>query len=323
MQSSKDLTYRCDISIIMPIFNEEENIPIIYKELRDVLDNLKYTWEIIFINDGSFDNSEKIIREIASQDKNIKIINFRKNFGQTAAISAGIDFSKGDIIIPIDADLQNNPADIPKLIEKIEEGYDVVSGWRKNRKDKLISRRLPSWIANKIISLITKINLHDYGCTLKAYRREIIKGVKLYGEMHRFIPVYTYWMGGKITEVVVDHRPRIHGKSKYNIDRIFKVILDLITIEFLSSYVSKPIYLFGSCGLLCLIGGFFIIFILTLDKIIYGLSMIQSPLLLLSSILVILSFQFFLIGLLAEIMIRTYHESQNKTTYVIKDTINI
>lgn len=318
-ESKKEL----DISIIVPVYNEEENLAEFNREILEVLNTVKKEWEIIYINDGSIDNSEEILEDLALKNKKIKIINFRKNFGQTAAISAGINFSKGEVIIPMDADMQNNPSDIPRLLKKIEEGYEVVSGWRKNRKDKLLSRRFPSWAANKIISLITKIRLHDYGCTLKAYKKEVIKDIKLYGEMHRFIPVYTSWMGGRITEIEVDHRPRIYGKSKYNIKRIFKVILDLITLEFLSSYVSKPIYLFGSYGFLCFIGGFAILSILILDKIIYGASMIRSPLLLLSSMLIILSFQFFLIGLLAEIMIRTYHESQNKSPYAVKNTINI
>lgn len=313
----------CNISIIIPVHNEEDNLLQLNEEITGVLNKLNKSWEIIYINDCSSDNSEQILKNIARENFHIKIINFRKNFGQTAAISAGIDFSKGEIVIPMDADLQNNPSDIPTLLQKIEEGYDVVSGWRKNRKDKTITRKIPSWIANKLISFITKVRLHDYGCTLKAYKKEVIKDVKLYGEMHRFIPVYTFWMGGKITEIIVDHRPRIYGKSKYNMKRVPKVILDLITVEFLSSYASKPIYLFGSCGMTCLIGGFLIVGNLLLEKYLYNASMIHSPLLLLSSMLIILSFQFFLIGLLAEIMVRTYHESQNKPTYVVKDTINI
>lgn len=319
----KDLKEDCNISIIIPVYNEEDNLWQLNEEITRVLNKLNKSWEIIYINDGSSDNSEQILKNIARENFHIKIINFRKNFGQTAALSAGIDFSKGEVIIPMDADLQNNPSDILILLQKIEEGYDVVSGWRKNRKDKTITRKIPSWIANKLISFITKVRLHDYGCTLKAYKREVIKDVKLYGEMHRFIPVYTSWMGGKIAEVIVDHRPRIYGKSKYNIKRIPKVILDLVTVEFLSSYAAKPIYLFGGCGMICLIGGFLIVGNLLLEKYLYNASMIRSPLLLLSSLLVILSFQFFLIGLLAEIMIRTYHESQNKSTYVVKNTINI
>lgn len=320
---SEDLKESCHISIIIPVYNEEDNLLQLSEEITEVLNKLNKSWEVIYINDGSSDSSKQILKDIATKDLHIKVINFRKNFGQTAAISAGIDFSKGEVIIPMDADLQNNPLDIPSLVQKIEEGYDVVSGWRRNRKDRTITRKIPSWLANKLISFITKVKLHDYGCTLKAYRREVIKEIKLYGEMHRFIPVYTSWMGGKVAEIIVDHRPRIHGKSKYNLKRIPKVILDLITVEFLSSYAAKPIYLFGSCGLMCLGGGFLIVGNLLLEKYIYGVSMIHSPLLLLSSLLVILSFQFFLIGLLAEIMVRTYHESQNKSTYAVKDTINI
>ncbi|MBU0600352.1 glycosyltransferase family 2 protein [bacterium] len=314
---------KVNISVIVPVYNEENNLLKFNEEVTAVLSKLNKIWEIIYINDGSDDESEKILSSIAVQDQHIKVINFRRNFGQTAALSAGINLSKGEIIIPIDADLQNDPRDIPKLLEKIEKGYDVVSGWRKNRKDKFFSKRLPSMIANKLISVVTGVRLHDYGCTLKAYKREVIKDIKLYGEMHRFIPVYTSWMGGKIEEIIVNHRPRVHGRSKYGIIRTFKVLLDLITIKFLSSYAAKPLYLFGGWGLLFLCSGFMFLIILILDKFLYGVSMIRSPLLLLSSMLVILSFQFFLIGLLAEIMIRTYHEAQNKNTYTIKDSLNI
>ncbi|MDI6786634.1 MAG: glycosyltransferase family 2 protein [bacterium] len=320
---TEDLKGNYNISVIIPVYNEGNNLLQLNKEIIEILNKINKTWEVIYVNDCSSDDSENVLESIAMEDVRIKVINFRKNFGQTAAISAGINFSRGEIIIPMDADLQNDPIDIPRLLKEMEEGYDVVSGWRKERKDKAITRRLPSWIANKIISFITKVKLHDYGCTLKAYKREVIKDVKLYGEMHRFIPVYTSWMGGKITEIIVNHRPRVYGKSKYNSKRIPKVLLDLITLEFLASYTSKPIYLFGSCGLLCMFSGFLFVFILIVDKFIYNASMIHSPLLLLSSMLIVLSFQFFLIGLLAEIMVRIYHELQNKTTYTIKNTINI
>ena len=234
------------LSIIVPVYNEEGNVEEVYKRVMDVIDKNKYDAELIFIDDGSKDRTPELLLTFPRA----KSILFRKNFGQTAAMMAGIDYATGDIIIPMDGDLQNDPADIPKLLAKLEEGYDVVSGWRKDRKDNPIKRNLPSRIANTMISTISGVHLHDYGCSLKAYKKEVIKDVKLYGEMHRFIPVYANWMGGKVTEVPVQHYPRIHGVSKYGINRTFKVVLDLIVIKFLQRYAQKSIYVFGGFGFL-------------------------------------------------------------------------
>ncbi|MHB1167308.1 MAG: glycosyltransferase family 2 protein [Carboxydocellales bacterium] len=311
-----------DLSIIVPVYNEEENLYILNNKIKDSIKNLNKTYEIIYIDDGSKDKSLEILNGLAIQDKNIKIIEFRRNYGQTAAMSAGIDHAMGEIIIPMDGDLQNDPEDIVRLLAKINEGYDVVSGWRKNRKDKAISRRFPSMIANKIISIISGVHLHDYGCSLKAYKRDVIKDVRLYGEMHRFIPVYASWQGAKVTELVVNHHPRQFGQSKYGIERTFKVILDLIVIKFLSKYSVKPIYIFGGFGFVSIISSFLVgIFGLYL-KFVNGISFIQTPLPLLSVMLFLVGFISILMGLLAEMMMRTYFESQNKTTYIIKNTIN-
>ena len=233
------------LSIIIPIFNEEDNIEPLYEKLKNVLEKLNYNFEVLFINDGSIDKSAEKIRVIIERDKRVKLVNFRRNFGQTAAMMAGIDFSAGDVIIPMDGDLQNDPEDIPKLLERLGEGYDVCSGWRKDRKDNFLIRTVPSRIANFLISKVSGVHLHDYGCSLKAYKKEVIKDVRLYGEMHRFIPVYAHLHGAKVTEVPVKHHPRIHGKSKYGLIRTFKVILDLMLIKFLSNYSYAPIYFFG------------------------------------------------------------------------------
>ncbi|MEW6095116.1 MAG: glycosyltransferase family 2 protein [bacterium] len=312
-----------DLSIILPVYNEEENIQELHSKIINALTKLGKSYEIIYIDDGSSDNSFEILSQIAKADEKIKVIQFRRNFGQTAAIAAGIEHSLGDILIPMDADLQNDPEDIPKLLEKIDEGYDVVSGWRKNRKDKLITRRIPSFLANKLISWVTGVHLHDYGCTLKAYRKEIIKDVKLYGEMHRFIPIYAFLAGGKVTELVVNHHPRVHGQAKYGISRTLKVILDLFTVKFLLTFSTKPIYLFGGIGLILLFIGILSGGVIVFQKIFFKMSMIQSPLLLLTALCFILSTQFILIGLLAEIIIRIYHESQTKSIYLVKKSINI
>lgn len=310
-----------DLSIILPVYNEEENIQNLHAKIINVLTKLDRSYEIIYIDDGSSDKSFEILAEIAKVDKRTKVIQFRRNFGQTAAISAGIEYSQGDILIPMDADLQNDPEDIPRLLEKIDEGYDVVSGWRKNRHDKLIKRKIPSILANRLISWITGVHLHDYGCTLKAYKKEVIKDIKLYGEMHRFIPVYASWRGGKITEIVVIHHPRLHGKTKYGLSRTLKVILDLFTVKFFGSYATKPIYAFGGVGALLCFSGFIIGFVTIFQKYLYGIWVHKNPLLLLAIFLDILGVQLIMMGLLAEIIIRTYYESQNKPIYLIKKII--
>jgi glycosyltransferase involved in cell wall biosynthesis len=309
------------ISVIIPVFNEEENISPLYEKLTSVLERIVKNYEIIFIDDGSSDDTLNILRPICKKDPRIKFISFSRNYGQTSALSAGIDFSKGKIIIPMDGDLQNDPEDIPSLLQKIEEGYDVVSGWRKDRKDPFLKRRLPSIIANKMISLIGGVRLHDYGCTLKAYRKDILKNVRLYGEMHRFIPIYAKWVGARVSEIPVHHFPRKFGSSKYGMNRVFKVILDLMVIKFLLSYSQKPIYVFGGMGLLMILGSFLSGLFAIYLKFFKGTSFILTPLPLLCVFLLLLGFLSILMGFLAEILTRTYYESQGKTTYQIKETI--
>lgn len=310
------------LSIISPVYNEEKNLPQIFKELKSALDGLALEYEIICVNDGSFDNSLEILKQVADEDRRVKIISFKHNFGQTAAISAGIKNARGDIIIPIDSDLQNDPKDIPRFLEKIEEGYDVVSGWRKKRKDKLISRKIPSWIANWLIGAITGVKIHDYGCTLKAYRREVIQGINLYGEMHRFIPAYAKWHGGKIAEIVVNHRPRVAGKTIYGLSRTFKVILDLIVVKFLASYMNRPIHFFGGVGFISLFIGFFAGTAAVILKIAGIRSFVATPLPVFSALFVIVGVQLMVMGVVAEMLMRTYYESQQKEPYIINEKIN-
>ena len=310
------------ISLTVPIFNEEENVFPLYEKLLPVLVGIDRSWEIIFVNDGSTDGSASLLDRLAEQDQRVLVLHFRRNYGQTAAMMAGFDFARGEVIIPIDGDLQNDPADIPNMLALLDEGYDVVSGWRKNRKDNKLSRILPSIIANKLISLISGVHLHDYGCTLKAYRKDIIKGVKLYGEMHRFVPIYATWEGARVTEIPVAHYPRVYGKSKYGMGRIVKVILDLTVIKFLSDYTEKPMHLFGSFGLISfLLSGAFLVWALYL-KFAGGISLVQTPLPLLVAMTSLTGVTCMLMGLLAELSTRTYHESQNKTVYSIKETRN-
>ena len=309
------------ISIIIPILNEEENITSLYESIKNSIKEINNSFEIIFVNDGSNDRSEEILSKISSLNSNIKVINFKRNFGQTAAMMAGIDYANGDIIIPMDGDLQNDPKDIAKLLEKIDEGFDVVSGWRVNRQDNFI-RVLPSKIANYLISRISGVKLHDYGCSLKAYRSEIIKDVRLYGEMHRFIPIYASWQGGKVTEIPVSHHPRIHGESKYGMGRILKVVLDLIVVKFMADYSTKPIYVFGGFGIFCIFCSFISLGIGVYYKYFDNRSLIQTPLPLLSVLLFITGIIAILMGLLAEIIMRTYHESQDKRAYLIKNVSN-
>ncbi len=310
------------ISLILPVYNEEENVIPQYDKIIQSLKEVKHPHEIIFINDGSTDSSGDLLSKLAKKDKNVKIIHFRRNFGQTAAMSAGIDYSSGDIIILMDSDLQNDPDDINLLISKIDEGYDVVSGWRKHRKDKLFTRRIPSIIANKIISKVTGVKLHDLGCSLKAYRGEVIRQVNLYGEMHRFIPVHASWIGAKITEVPVKHHARQFGNSKYGMKRTIKVLLDLITVKFLGSYSTKPIYVFGGSGIILLLFSMLSGSAVLVMKIFYNHSMVRNPLLLLTIMLIILSILFVHIGILAEMLVRIYHETQTKAPYTVKEKLN-
>jgi glycosyltransferase involved in cell wall biosynthesis len=310
------------ISVLIPIFNEEENIAPLYEKLTSVLNRIGKDYEVIFIDDGSSDGTLSLLRPICKKDPRIKFISFSRNFGQTSALSAGIDFSKGKIIIPMDGDLQNDPEDIPSLLQRIEEGYDVVSGWRKDRKDPFLKRRLPSIIANKIISFIGGVRLHDYGCTLKAYRRDILKNIRLYGEMHRFIPIYAKWVGARVAEVPVHHSQRKFGSSKYGVNRVFKVILDLMVVKFLLSYSQKPIYVFGGMGFLMILGailsGGYAIYL----KLFRGVSFILTPMPVLCVFLTVLGLLSILMGFLAEVLIRTYYESQGKPTYQIKEMLS-
>jgi glycosyltransferase involved in cell wall biosynthesis len=311
------------ISVILPVYNEEENINLQYEKLTQSLTEFKRSYEIIFIDDGSYDKSPQLLEEIANKDKHVKIIEFRRNFGQTAAMHAGIEYSQGEIIVFMDSDLQNDSDDIPRLVEKLEEGYDVVSGWRKKRKDKFFSRRLPSILANSMIAWITGVKLHDLGCTLKVFKAEILKKVKLYGEMHRFIPVHASWIGASITELPVQHHPRRFGKSKYGLIRTFKVLLDLITVKFLGSFSTKPIYLYGGMGIITMILAFASGLAVILMKVLNDFDITGNPFFLLFFLFVILSVILALMGIQAEILIRVYHESTQRTPYHIKSMHNI
>ena len=311
------------LSVIVPVYNEQENIKPLYQAIHKAMQPLKIQWELILVDDGSRDKGLDVIQELVQKDlKHTSAIVFRRNFGQTAAIAAGIDHARGDVIILLDADLQNDPADIPLLLQKIDEGYDVVSGWRYDRKDRFLTRTLPSRIANYLISIVTGVHLHDYGCTLKAYRREVITGFRLYGEMHRFIPVYANSIGARIIEVRVNHHPRTYGKAKYGLERTIKVILDLFTVKFLTSYAKKPIYLFGGTGaLMMLLGGATLLF-LFIRRVWFNVGVTASPLFLIGVTATILGFQSILMGLIAELLVRTYHESQKKPIYTIRNILN-
>jgi glycosyltransferase involved in cell wall biosynthesis len=309
------------LSVIVLVYNEAESIEPLHAELIGVLDGLGTSYEVLYVDDGSSDGGGERMAELAVRDPHVRVVKFRRNFGQTAAVQAGIDHSRGDILIFMDGDLQNDPHDIPTLLAKIDEGYDVASGWRKNRKDHA-SRVLPSKIANWIISRVTGVPLNDFGCTLKAYRRDVIQDVKLYGEMHRFIPVYASWVGARITEIPVNHRQRSYGRSKYSLSRTSRVLLDLITVKLLGSYSTKPIYFFGfaAFGLwtLALIAAAIVVVQRLLPPYPYAH---DNPLLLLAVFLAIVGVQFILMGLLAELSIRTYHESQTKAVYVVREII--
>jgi glycosyltransferase involved in cell wall biosynthesis len=308
------------ISVVAPLFNEQDNIGPLYFQIKQALDG-KYSYEIIFVDDGSNDNSFDELAKWQKDDNNVRVIRFRKNFGQTAALSAGFTHAQGKIIVAIDADLQNDPADIPAMVAKLDEGYDVVSGWRKKRHDSALTRLLPSKMANWLIAKITGVKLHDFGCTLKAYRREVLAETKLYGEMHRFIPALASWSGARIAEMVVNHRPRTAGSAKYGLGRTFKVVLDLITVKFLGSFSTKPIYIFGGLGLLSALGAILFGIIVLYQKFASNFSMNRNPLLVLIAVCMIATIQFILMGLLAELLVRTYHESQGRPTYVIREIL--
>lgn len=310
------------LSIIIPVYNEAENLPILREKLETVLNALGDDYEVILVNDGSTDESALVLTSLTEKNPRFKVISFVRNFGQTAAMMAGIDHSRGDIIIPMDADLQNDPEDIPRLLEKLDEGYDVCSGWRQDRQDDEIKRNIPSRLANRLISSISGVRLHDYGCSLKAYRRKVIKGVKLYGEMHRFIPIYASWMGGKVTEIPVAHHPRMHGDSNYGLNRTFKVILDLIVIQFMARYMQKPIHFFGGFGLINLAFSFLTFGWMLSLKLFWDTAFSVTPLPMLVILFFLIGMQSIFFGVLAEIQMRTYYESQDKDAYQIEDKIN-
>ena len=305
------------LSIVIPVFNEEESLPILHAEITAALQGLSY--QVIYIDDGSTDDSVAVLEKLQRQSgSQMRVVELRRNFGQTAATAAGIDHSEGEVIVLMDADLQNDPADIPMLLQKIDEGYDVVSGWRVDRQDTYLTRVLPSKMANGLISWVTGVHLHDYGCTLKAYRREVLEGFHLYGEMHRFIPAYAQSVGAKMAEVPVNHRARRYGKAKYGLERTFKVILDLLTVKFLLSYSKKPIYLFGGAGIGFISGSVILLLILVMRRFLYDEHLVRSPLLQMVVMLFVLGFQSILLGLIAELLVRTYHESQAKPTYAVR-----
>ena len=311
-----------NLSLVIPVYNEEENVSLLFDAICRALEPVHKTWEVIFVDDGSTDKSLTILRQLANDDpQHVRVIVFRRNFGQTAAITAGIDYSKGEIVILLDADLQNDPQDIPLLLRKLDEGYDVVSGWRKTRMDNALTRTLPSVLANLLISAVTGVHLHDYGCTLKAYRRAALEGFRLYGEMHRFIPVFAHSVGALITEVPVTHHPRRYGKAKYGLDRTLKVVLDLITAKFLLSYSNKPMRLFGGAGMVLIFGGGVTLTYLFVRRSLESVSVLGSPLFQLAIMFLILGFQSILMGLVAELLARTYHESQKKLTYTVREIL--
>ena len=307
-----------DLSIVLPVFNEEDNIEALHEEIIVVLDQLKLTAEVIYVDDGSDDDTLPKLKALQQNDSRVVVAEFRRNFGQTAAMVAGFDLARGEIVISMDADRQNDPADIPRFIEKMEEGYDLVSGWRFDRQDGFLLRRLPSQLANRLISYTTDVKLHDYGCSLKAFRFDVVKQISLYGEMHRFIPAIASWVGVRIAEIKVNHRARVAGVSKYGISRTFRVILDLITVKFLLSYSSRPLQFFGSIGMFSSVMGTGIAFWMTIQKIFFDVAMSGRPLLLFSILLIFIGLQFITFGLLAELMTRTYHEAQDKPIYNIR-----
>lgn len=311
------------ISITVPIHNEAGSLELLTQRIRETMEPLGKPWELILVNDGSTDDSDVLLDRLAEADSRLKVVHFRRNFGQTAAMMAGFDYATGEIVIPIDGDMQNDPADIPKLLAELEKGFDVCSGWRKDRKDNAIKRNLPSILANQLISWVSGVRLHDFGCSLKAYRREVIDGVRLYGEMHRFLPIYVSWHGARITEVEVRHYPRTTGKSKYGLERVLKVLADLITVKFLDRFQQKPMYLFGGVGLISFgisgISGLMSMW----KKLFFNEAFIGNPLLVVSVLTAVTGIMCILMGLLAEMIMRTFYESQGKRVYLIRETRNL
>jgi glycosyltransferase involved in cell wall biosynthesis len=310
------------VSVVIPIYNEEGNIPILCERLFSVLNAYCKSFEVIAVNDGSRDGSLSALKEEVGRHAKLKIVDLRRNYGQTAGLMAGIDYASGDTIVMIDADLQNDPEDVPKILAKLDEGYDVVSGWRKDRKDAAFSRNFVSQLANRLISRISGVPLNDYGCTLKAYRKDVLKGMRLYGEMHRFIPIYASWMGAKIIEIPVRHYPRKFGKSNYGLERVGKILLDLVVVKFLDRYFVKPIYVFGGFGIFSIAIGALSTVVMIYLKLFEGISMISTPLPLLSAFTMLVGVMSILMGLLAEVMVRTYFESQQRPAYAVRQLFN-
>jgi glycosyltransferase involved in cell wall biosynthesis len=308
-----------DLSLIIPVYNEAQNLPLLYDSIKQVMQPIKQKWEVVFVDDGSTDGSLDVLQAFVKKDPwHVRAVVFRRNFGQTAAIAAGIDHAHGEIIVLLDADMQNDPSDIPRLLAKLDEGYDLVSGWRKDRKDNHLTRTFPSKMANWVISRVTGVHLHDYGCTLKAYRRTVLGGFRLYGEMHRFIPVFAHSVGARITEIPVSHHPRKFGKANYGLERTAKVILDLFTVKFLLDYSHKPIRLFGGAGVALMLLGSADLLFLFIRRTFFGVPAFSSPLLQIGVMFFIMGFQSILMGLIAELLARTYHESQKKPTYTVR-----
>ena len=310
-----------DLSIVVPIYNEVENLRPLCQRVHAVLAPTDWSYELILIDDGSQDGSSEMLAELHAEDDTLKVLRFRRNFGQTAALAAGFEYAHGDVIVSLDGDLQNDPIDIPRLLAKLDEGYDLVNGWRVNRQDPFLRRRLPSQIANHLISLATRVKLHDYGCTLKAFRRDVAKGLKLYGEMHRFIPALAVDMGARIAELPVTHHARTHGSSKYGLTRTLWVVLDLLTVKFMSSYATRPSHLFGFLGLIAVLVGGGITTVLGLQRLLFDVQLANRPILLLGILLLVTGVQLVTTGLIAEMLSRTYHESQEKSVYWIKDVL--
>ena len=310
-----------DISVVVPLYNEEDNVQLLYEEIKGVLDTMAEQAEIVFVDDGSRDTTLAKLEVIQAGDDHVRVVSLRRNFGQTAAMTAGFDHARGGVIITMDGDLQNDPHDIPQLVGKLNEGYDVVTGWRYDRQDPFLSRKLPSQLANRLISRVTGVGLHDYGCTLKAFRREVIDNINLYGEMHRFIPAIACGKGISFTEVKVNHRARRFGTSKYGISRTIRVVLDLITVKFMLSYATRPLHVFGTVGVVSSLLGVTIGLILTVQRQLFGIGLANRPLLLLAVLLIFMGIQFITIGLLAELVVRTYHESQKKPIYYVRKVL--
>ncbi len=310
-----------DLSVVVPVYNEETNVEPLIGEINGVLRHLGKSYEVVVVDDGSEDQTFAVLSKLHREQPTVKVVRLKRNFGQTAAVAAGLAYARGEIVVLMDGDGQNDPADIPALLAKLAEGNDMVAGWRFNRRDPFLNRRLPSMIANRLISWTTRVKLHDYGCTLKAMRKDIAKNLKLYGEMHRFIPAIAYERGARIAELKVNHRPRLRGQSKYGITRTLRVVLDLLTVKFMISYSTRPSHVFGPIGILSGVAGFLIAIYLTIQKWVYDLEIGGRPLLLLAILLIFIGFQFVTMGLLGEMLARTYHESQDRQVFVVGEIL--